>query len=60
MVCLCLSGLMEVPAYTVIVPFVSKLGRRPTTVGNFMLTGICMLGLAYAPNGKCLFLNKNG
>ncbi|ODM93122.1 Solute carrier family 22 member 3 [Orchesella cincta] len=45
-----LGGLMEVPAYTVIVPFVAKLGRRPTTVGNFMLTGICMLGLAYAPN----------
>ncbi|CAL8128169.1 unnamed protein product [Orchesella dallaii] len=45
-----LGGLMEVPAYTVIVPFVSKLGRRPTTVGNFMLTGLCMLGLAYAPD----------
>lgn len=45
-------GLMEVPAYTLIVPFVSKLGRRPTTSGAFILTGLCMLGLSRTPNGN--------
>lgn len=43
---------MEVPAYTLFIPFVSKIGRRPSTAGNFFLTGICMLALSRTPNGK--------
>jgi len=47
-----LRGLMEIPAYTLVVPLVSKYGRRPSTAASFVLTGICMIALSLTPGSN--------
>ncbi|XP_064084803.1 organic cation transporter protein-like isoform X2 [Macrobrachium nipponense] len=42
-----LSGLMEVPAYSVTAPVIQKFGRKKTTVFGFAVTGVAILALAF-------------
>ncbi|CAL8115003.1 unnamed protein product [Orchesella dallaii] len=42
-----LGGLTEVPAYTLVVPILSRWGRRPTIVASYFLTAVCTLTVAY-------------
>ncbi|CAG7823398.1 unnamed protein product [Allacma fusca] len=44
-----LGGLMEVPAYSLTEPFVSKWGRRPTLILLFALTGAVFLAFVATP-----------
>jgi len=54
---------MEIPAYTLIVPCLTSLGRRPTVVATFFLTAICSFIVVYTPTGSyqifqlCLKMN---
>ncbi|KAK4308267.1 hypothetical protein Pmani_020020 [Petrolisthes manimaculis] len=44
-----LSGLMEVPAYTLSIPVVHRFGRRNTAVGTFLFCGVALVILAFIP-----------
>ncbi|KAK7028086.1 hypothetical protein SK128_018211 [Halocaridina rubra] len=44
-----LSGLMEIPAYSVTVPIVSRFGRKLPTWVSFLLSGIALLAIAPTP-----------
>ncbi|XP_021957270.1 organic cation transporter protein [Folsomia candida] len=44
-----LAGLMEVPAYTLVIPCLTILGRKPTVIGTFTLTAVCSFIVAYTP-----------
>ncbi|MPC27524.1 Organic cation transporter protein [Portunus trituberculatus] len=46
-----LTGLVEVPAYTLMVPVVTSYGRRSTTIVFFLFSGIMLLLLPFIPNG---------
>lgn len=46
------GGLTEIPAYTVTVPIVAKLGRVPPTSACYFITGLTILILAFIPEGK--------
>ncbi|XP_068230265.1 organic cation transporter protein-like [Palaemon carinicauda] len=45
-----LSGLMEVPAYSLTVPIVAHFGRRMPTLVSFALSGIALLAIAPTPS----------
>lgn len=42
---------MEVPAYTLVIPCLTILGRKPTVIGTFTLTAVCSFIVAYTPAG---------
>ncbi|XP_066942600.1 organic cation transporter protein-like [Macrobrachium rosenbergii] len=42
-----LSGLMEIPAYSVTAPVIQKFGRKKTTIFGFAVTGVAILALAF-------------
>ncbi|XP_064102942.1 organic cation transporter protein-like isoform X1 [Macrobrachium nipponense] len=44
-----LSGLMEVPAYSLTVPLVAHFGRRMPTLVSFALSGVALLAIAPTP-----------
>ncbi|XP_064102946.1 organic cation transporter protein-like [Macrobrachium nipponense] len=44
-----LSGLMEIPAYSLTIPIVSRFGRRIPGVGSFLLSGLMLLSLIPTP-----------
>ncbi|XP_066939243.1 solute carrier family 22 member 6-A-like [Macrobrachium rosenbergii] len=44
-----LSGLMEVPAYSLTVPIVAYFGRRLPTLFSFALSGVALLAIAPTP-----------
>ncbi|XP_066939241.1 organic cation transporter protein-like isoform X2 [Macrobrachium rosenbergii] len=44
-----LSGLMEIPAYSLTIPIVSRFGRRVPGVGSFLLSGLMLLSLIPTP-----------
>ncbi|XP_047482763.1 organic cation transporter protein-like isoform X2 [Penaeus chinensis] len=46
-----LSGVMEIPGSTVLIPIVEKLGRRPTSVVSFFITAGALLVLGVTPSG---------
>lgn len=46
-----LTGLVEVPAYTLMVPIVTNYGRRSTTIVFFLFSGVMLLLLPFIPNG---------
>ncbi|XP_063863186.1 organic cation transporter protein-like isoform X2 [Scylla paramamosain] len=46
-----LTGLVEVPAYTLMVPVVTNYGRRSTTIVFFLFSGVMLLLLPFIPNG---------
>lgn len=46
-----LSGIMEVPAYTLTVPIVQRFGRKPTLSAFFLTSAIILLALAIIPAG---------
>lgn len=41
---------MEIPASVLPIPFLSRWGRRPTTVVCYLLTGIAALSIAVTPS----------
>lgn len=46
-----ISGLMEIPAYTITAPIINRWGRKvPSVVGCFM-SGATILSLTFIPNG---------
>ena len=48
-----LMGLVEVPAYTLMVPVVTNYRRRSTTIVFFLFSGVMLLLLPFIPNGQC-------
>lgn len=48
-----LTGLVEVPAYTFMIPFVTSYGRRSTIIVFFLLSGVMLLFLPFIPEGLC-------
>lgn len=56
-----LSGLMEMPSYTLTAPIISKWGRRLPTALGYALCGAVMFALTFTPKGGkppqqlCLF-----
>ncbi|XP_068233850.1 organic cation transporter protein-like [Palaemon carinicauda] len=46
-----LMGLVEVPAYTVVIPIVVRFGRRSPTVTFFLFSGVVLLALPFIPKG---------
>ncbi|XP_050687790.1 organic cation transporter protein-like [Eriocheir sinensis] len=46
-----LMGLVEVPAYTLMIPVVTNCGRRSTIVVFFLLSGVMLLLLPFIPEG---------
>lgn len=48
-----LSGVMEIPGSTILIPIVEKLGRRPTSVVSFFITAGALLALGVTPSGGC-------
>lgn len=48
-----LSGLMEVPAYTLCAPIVQRFGRKRTLFVFFLMSAIVLVGLAIVPSSKC-------
>ena len=46
-----LTGLMELPAYTVTAPIVGKFGRRIPTSLCYLICGITIMTLAFIPPG---------
>lgn len=47
-----LSGLMEVPAYTLCAPIVQRFGRKRTLAVFFLTSAIVLVGLAIVPSSK--------
>ncbi|CAL8128173.1 unnamed protein product [Orchesella dallaii] len=44
------GALMEIPASVLPIPFLSKWGRRPTTVACYCITGLAALSIAITPS----------
>lgn len=42
---------MELPAYTIVIPCLTFMGRKPTVVGTYLLTALCSFVVAYTPLG---------
>ncbi|XP_042890618.1 organic cation transporter protein-like isoform X2 [Penaeus japonicus] len=45
-----LSGLVEVPSYSVTAPIIAKLGRKGPTCIGFLVCGVAILALAFIPS----------
>ncbi|RXG54898.1 putative transporter [Armadillidium vulgare] len=45
------GGLMEIPAYSLVVPIIVKTGMIPFTSGSYFICGITILILAFIPSG---------
>jgi hypothetical protein len=43
---------MELPGYTVVVPFAQKWGRTPTVSSSFFVAGTSLVAVACLPNGN--------
>ncbi|KAB7493636.1 Organic cation transporter protein [Armadillidium nasatum] len=43
------GGLMEIPAYSLVVPIIVKTGMVPFTAGSYIICGITILILAFIP-----------
>lgn len=48
-----LTGLVEVPAYTLMIPVVTNYGRRSTIIVFFLLSGFMLLFQPFIPEGWC-------
>ena len=48
-----LSGLMEIPAYTLTIPIVQRFGRKYTLAACYLLCAIVLFALAIIPAGGC-------
>ncbi|KAG7176024.1 Organic cation transporter protein-like 13 [Homarus americanus] len=44
-----LTGLVEIPSNTIIIPFVARFGRRSLTVLFYLLSGVLLLTLPFIP-----------
>ncbi|MPC92480.1 hypothetical protein E2C01_087571 [Portunus trituberculatus] len=47
-----LSALMEVPAYTLTIPLVRRLGSKGPLSSFFLTSGVVLLALAFTPSGQ--------
>ena len=47
-----LGGLMEIPAYTLVIPLINSFGRRVPTSMGYLLCGVFILGLAFIHKGN--------
>lgn len=45
-----LTGLMEIPAYSITAPVIQKFGRKKTTIFGFCVSGVSLLALAFIPD----------
>ncbi|XP_068227224.1 organic cation transporter protein-like isoform X2 [Palaemon carinicauda] len=44
-----LTGLMEIPAYSITAPVIQRFGRKKSTVFGFCVSGVSLLALAFIP-----------
>ena len=49
-----LSGLMEVPSYTLTVPVLERFGRRVPSIVCFLFCSVTLLVLAAIPEGEMI------
>ena len=54
-----LSGLAEVPSYTLTVPIINRWGRRMPAVVFFLLCGIIVSVITFIPPGDLLYVCPN-
>ncbi|XP_037793752.1 organic cation transporter protein-like [Penaeus monodon] len=45
-----LGGVMETPANSITIPLVEKLGRRPSNIMCFVISGVSLLALGFTPS----------
>lgn len=47
-----LTGVVELPAYTLVIPLVARYGRRAPVVAFFFMGAVALLALPFVPTGE--------